>query len=70
MRDRLLPDPKLRLTTPRLVLEPILESHAPEMLPLLSAPELYRFIPQDPLPLEKTRRQVLFLDAAHLSRGR
>ncbi|MBK9294800.1 MAG: GNAT family N-acetyltransferase [Oligoflexia bacterium] len=48
-------DEDLFLTTKRLVLEPVLESHAEEMFKLLSSPKLYDFIPQDPPELEKLK---------------
>jgi [ribosomal protein S5]-alanine N-acetyltransferase len=45
------------LTTPRLLLEPIVESHAEELCELFRDPELHRYVPFEPLPLEKQRER-------------
>ena len=42
-------DPEQPLETPRLLLEPLVPSHAAALYAALQAPELYTFIPQDPL---------------------
>jgi ribosomal-protein-alanine N-acetyltransferase len=46
-------DEKLLIKSERLTLEPILTSHAEEMVELLSDPELYTFVPQEPPELNK-----------------
>jgi RimJ/RimL family protein N-acetyltransferase len=43
-------DPEQTLETPHLLLEPLVANHAAALYPALQAPELYRFIPQDPPP--------------------
>jgi [ribosomal protein S5]-alanine N-acetyltransferase len=50
MRGRIVLDPEQLLETPRLILEPLLVSHAAALYTALQAPELYTFIPQDPPP--------------------
>lgn len=40
--------PEARLETPRLVLEPLVPTHAPRLYEQLRNEQLYRFIPQDP----------------------
>lgn len=45
------------LMTPRLVLEPITAGHAEEMWRLFDDPELHRFVPYEPLTLEKQRER-------------
>lgn len=45
----------MKLETPRLVLEPVTSGHAEELWRLWSDPELHRFVPSDPLPLETVR---------------
>jgi len=47
---------KLSLETKRLLLEPVLPSHAEEMSALLSSQELYKFVPQGPPNVEKLRQ--------------
>lgn len=47
----------LSLESSRLRLEPIAKLHAEEMSSLLAAPELYRFIPQDPPSLEALKQR-------------
>jgi RimJ/RimL family protein N-acetyltransferase len=42
------------LETSRLILEPLVASHAHALYAALQAPELYRFIPQDPPPSPKS----------------
>jgi [ribosomal protein S5]-alanine N-acetyltransferase len=44
------------LRTERLTLEPIVVEHAQEMLLVLNETELYKFLPSDPLTLEKLQR--------------
>lgn len=46
-------DDALRLTTPRLVLEPVLPSHALELHELFSDAQLHRFVPSDVLTLDE-----------------
>lgn len=43
-------DPGQLLETPRLILEPLVASHAAALYAALQVPELYTFIPQDPPP--------------------
>ena len=50
-------DEKLLIKTKRLILEPILVSHANEMAKLLEDSELYTFIPNDPLDLAKLQKK-------------
>ncbi|MCX6124735.1 MAG: GNAT family N-acetyltransferase [Proteobacteria bacterium] len=45
------------ISTARLILEPITENHANEMWQLFSDPELHRFVPYEPLTLEKQRER-------------
>ncbi len=53
-------DEILLLKTPRLRLEPILISHATEMVEVLKDPELYEFVPQDPPTLTKLEQTYEF----------
>lgn len=46
-----------RLETARLVLEPIVESHAEEMWTLFNDPELHHYVPFEPLSLEKQKER-------------
>jgi ribosomal-protein-alanine N-acetyltransferase len=46
-------DEKLRIETDRLVLEPVLKTHAVEMFSLQLDPALYTFVPHTPLSLEE-----------------
>jgi RimJ/RimL family protein N-acetyltransferase len=48
-------DETLIIKTDRLILEPILVSHADEMLEVLSYPEMYKYIPENPPTLDKLR---------------
>lgn len=53
-------DDKLVLKTDRLVLEPIAVGHADEMVSVLSDPQLYVFVPQDPPDICKLRKTYEF----------
>ncbi len=53
-------DETLFLQTPRLRLEPILISHASEMVEVLKDPSLYEFVPQDPPTLSKLEKTYEF----------
>jgi RimJ/RimL family protein N-acetyltransferase len=46
--DQPINDSLLQFETPRLVMEPITASHAPEMALLLADPQLFEFLPSDP----------------------
>jgi hypothetical protein len=46
-------DERLRIETERLILEPINKAHASEMVAVLSSPELYHFVPQEPPTLSE-----------------
>jgi len=48
-----------RLETERMALEPIVEGHAEEMWWLFSDTELHRFVPYEPLSLEKQRERCV-----------
>lgn len=60
MKSKLPNDEKLKIITKRLVLEPILISHANEMVALLKDHELYDYVPQDPPELEKLKKTYEF----------
>lgn len=47
----------LLIETERLILEPIIEAHAPLLWSLLQDEKLYRFIPQDPPTLESLQQR-------------
>jgi ribosomal-protein-alanine N-acetyltransferase len=47
------------LTTERLLLEPIVESHAEELCELLRDPELHHFVPYEPISLERQRERCV-----------
>lgn len=53
-------DEMLLLVTDRLILEPILVSHASEMVSLLKDADLYSFVPQDPPELAKLEKTYDF----------
>lgn len=50
-------DRNLVIETARLTLEPVVEDHAPKMLPLLLDEALYIYVPQDPPNLDELRRR-------------
>lgn len=54
-----------RLTTPRLLLEPLEPAHAAEMVALLDEPELHRYVGGQPLLLEELQHRY-----EHQARGR
>lgn len=59
----ILPNLDINLETDRLVLEPILESHAQEMRLLLADPKLHTYVPTDPPTIDKLRSQYQFWEA-------
>src|ERR1700686_445875 len=63
-------DQNLLIATERLVLEPILESHAPLLLPVLQDETLYGFIPQDPPSLENLQHRYKIWRARRSPDGR
>jgi len=57
------------LVTPRLVLEPITEAHSEAMERLFKDPELHRFVPYEPLTLEKQRERCALWEARRSPEG-
>lgn len=58
------------LETERLRLEPLVESHATDLFPLLSDPRMYAFIPQDPPEdLEALASRYRFLESRRSPEG-
>lgn len=53
------PDSKLRLRTERLVLEPVLESHAEGLWEVFKDPALHEYVPFQPQSLEKQRERCV-----------
>ena len=58
--QQLLDGLKLEIETKRLILEPIVESHAIELVELLAHPDLHTFVPSDPPVLEKLKDQYRY----------
>jgi len=58
------------LTTHRLLLEPLTVAHAEPLVEPLQHPELYRFIPTSPLPLEQLRKRYAFLQGGRSPDGK
>lgn len=54
---------ELGLETNRLILEPINEGHAPEMVELLADPDLHTFVPSDPPTVEKLQSQYKYWES-------
>ena len=53
----------LTLETNRLILEPVNEAHAPEMVKLLADPDLHVFVPSNPPTLDKLRSQYKYWES-------
>jgi len=49
-------DENLVIRTSRLILEPVKVEHASEMVSILSSPQLYNFVPQNPPDIEKLKK--------------
>jgi len=57
------------LTTPRLLLEPIVESHAEELWELFRDEELHRYVPFEPISIEKQRERCAKWSRRHAPDG-
>lgn len=51
------PKVTLKITTPRLIIEPVQQHHAEQMLDVISSPDLYTYIPFDPPTLEQLKNR-------------
>ena len=59
----LLSSSTLTLETNRLILEPVNEGHAPEMVKLLADPDLHVFVPSNPPTLDKLRSRYKYWES-------